>query len=136
MVAKSVPSFDPNPSLNAAVGFLHEIGVTAFALIGRVATWLYLPEDVHQFTKGVDVAVLTADISKIEQGLKAKGYTVYQLPMQSGGWTKKPACLSISDGLSKGILNACNTVFMGVEMLSNLSNSMTRWKVWKLHLIA
>lgn len=90
MVAKPVPSFDPNPSLSAVVGFLQEIGVTDFALIGRVATWLYLPEEVHQFTKDVDVAVLSADIAKIEQGLKAKGYTVYQLPI-GGVAVRQPA---------------------------------------------
>lgn len=79
MTIRKIPSFDPNPSLKKAIKFLKEIGVENFALIGRVATWFYLPEDQHQFTKDVDLAVLTTDISKIEFALKSKGYEVLQL---------------------------------------------------------
>ncbi len=79
MVVKAIPSFDPNPSLKAAVQLLNDLGITEFALIGRVATWLYLPEDAHQFTKDVDIAILTTKIASIEAALKTRGYQVYQL---------------------------------------------------------
>ncbi len=81
MVLQQIPSFDPNPSLKTALGILQNAGVKDFALIGRVATWLYLPADRHQFTKDVDLAVLTTDSGKIESALKRKGFKVYQLPI-------------------------------------------------------
>ncbi len=76
-----LPAFDPNPSLKAALRFLAETGVTDFALIGRVATWVYLPADRQQFTKDVDIAVITTDIGKIETALKLRGLKIYQLPI-------------------------------------------------------
>ncbi len=79
MVIQQFPSFDPNPSLKAALRLLKKAGIQDFALIGRVATWVFLPVDRHQFTKDVDLAVLTADIDKIEKALKRKGFKVYQL---------------------------------------------------------
>jgi len=81
MVIQQLPSFDPNPSLKTALRFLKKAGIKDFALIGRVATWVFLPIDRHQFTKDVDLAVLTADIDKIEKALKNNGLDVYQLPI-------------------------------------------------------
>ena len=51
MVIHQIPSFNPNPSLKAALHFLREIGFQNYALIGRVATWVFLPTDLQQFTK-------------------------------------------------------------------------------------
>lgn len=81
MELRQIPSFDPNPSLKAALCFLREADVVNFALIGRVATWVYLPSDRQQFTKDVDLAVLTTDISKIENVLTQRGLKVYRLPI-------------------------------------------------------
>ncbi len=81
MVIKQIPSFDPNPSLKAAHDLLQEIGIENFALIGRVATWVFLPTDRQQFTKDVDLAVLTGDLTKIEEALKQKGLKTYPLPI-------------------------------------------------------
>ncbi len=81
MVIKQIPSFDPNKSLKAALSILKKSGIQDFALIGRIATWVFLPIDQHQFTKDVDLAVLTTDLYKIEKALKREGVKVYQLPI-------------------------------------------------------
>ncbi len=51
MVIQEIPSFDPNPSLRMALALLEEAGIENYALIGRVATWVFLPTDRQQFTK-------------------------------------------------------------------------------------
>lgn len=79
MVVQKIPSFDPNPSLKAALEFLKENKIKDFALIGRIATWIFLPADRQQFTKDVDFAILSTETSKIEKALKGKGFKVYQL---------------------------------------------------------
>lgn len=76
-----LPSFDPNSSLKAALDFLQETGIEKFALIGRVATWVFLPEDRQQFTKDVDLAILISDVAKIEEALQNRGLTTYPLPI-------------------------------------------------------
>ena len=81
MVIHQIPTFDPNPSLKAALNFLRETGIQNFALIGRVATWVFLPTDRQQFTKDVDLAILTSDTAKIEEALKHKGLKTYPLPI-------------------------------------------------------
>ena len=83
MVIQQIPSFDPNPSLKAAIDFLQEAKIDNYALIGRVATWVFLPADRQQFTKDVDLAILTRDSAKIEEVLKMKGFKTY--PLSIGG---------------------------------------------------
>ncbi|MBF0353360.1 MAG: hypothetical protein HQM11_20200 [SAR324 cluster bacterium] len=81
MVIQQIPVFDPNPSLRSSLKLLRECGITNFALIGRIATWLYLPSDRQQFTKDVDFAILTQDSSKMEETLKQQGLKVHLLPI-------------------------------------------------------
>ena len=64
VVIEQIPSFDPNPSLKAALDFLKETGIQNFALIARIATWVFLPTDRQQFTKDVDLIVLKKDSAK------------------------------------------------------------------------
>ena len=81
MVIEQIPSFDPNPSLKAALDFLKETGIQNFALIARIATWVFLPTDRQQFTKDVDLVVLKKDSAKIEETLKQKGLKIHILPI-------------------------------------------------------
>ena len=81
---KTFQTFDPNPSLKLALELLSQAGVTQFALIGKLAMWVYLEdESQHGYTKDVDFAVLLAEVGKIEQHVLKQGLP-YQ-PLHIGG---------------------------------------------------
>ena len=77
-----LPSFDPNESLEVALEIL-KVAASHFALIGRVATWVYLESDLHQFTKDVDIAVYFHEIAAIEQEIQRRELNYH--PLQIGG---------------------------------------------------
>ena len=100
VVIEQIPSFDPNPSLKAALDFLKETGIQNFALIARIATWVFLPTDRQQFTKDVDLVVLKKDSAKIEETLKQKGLKIHILPI--GGVAVRESDLSFSSYANTG----------------------------------
>ncbi len=124
MVIQQIPSFDPNPSLKSAIDFLQEIGVQDFALIGRVATWVYLPTDRQQFTKDVDFAILTKDSSKIEEALRQKGIKTH--PLTIGGVAVREDDLVVDfidrrvDGLDFLFREAIENARQDVEILGKI----------------
>jgi len=74
----SLPAFDPRPSARLALDVLGECGVD-FALIGRVAMWTMLPEEVAGFTKDVDFAVGRRAIEPLTAALTARVFRVLVL---------------------------------------------------------
>jgi hypothetical protein len=81
--AQELPAFDPAPSAKAGVEILELAGV-GYALIGRVAVWLYLPPDQHAYTKDVDFAVFHGDLGRIARASVEKGY--HPKPLSIGGF--------------------------------------------------
>jgi hypothetical protein len=81
--AQELPAFDPAPSARAGVEILERAGV-GYALIGRVAVWLYLPPEQHTYTKDVDFAVFHADLGRIAKASAEKGYR--PKPLSIGGF--------------------------------------------------
>ena len=124
MVIQQIPSFDPNPSLKAALEFLQDSGVKKYALIGRVATWVFLPADRHQFTKDVDLAILTRDRTKIEDALKKKGLESRPLPI--GGIAVREPDLMVDfidrrlDGLNQLFSESIENARLDVEIFGEI----------------
>jgi hypothetical protein len=81
--ARELPAFDPAPSAEAGVEILELAGV-GYALVGRVAVWLYLPPDQHAYTKDVDFAVFHSDLRRIAKASVEKGYR--PSPLSIGGF--------------------------------------------------
>ncbi len=124
MVIQQIPSFDPNPSLKSALDFFQEIGVQNYALIGRVATWVFLPTDRQQFTKNINLAILTKDSSKIEEAFRQKGIKTYPLPI--GGVAVRENDLVVDfidrrlDGLDLLFREAIKNARQDVEILGKI----------------
>jgi hypothetical protein len=81
--AQELPAFDPAPSARAGVEILELAGV-GYALVGRVAVWLYLPPEQHAYTKDVDFAVFHRDLGRIARASVAKGFR--PKPLSIGGF--------------------------------------------------
>lgn len=75
-----LPVFDPNPSAVFASKLLEAEGVP-YALIGRVAMWMLLPEDQQELTKDVDFAVPLRCIEAIRDALLRRNMTPLSLPI-------------------------------------------------------
>lgn len=61
-IKKQFQIFDPNPSLKFAVKLFRDANISMFALIGKLAMWVYMEdESQHEFTKDVDFALLLKD---------------------------------------------------------------------------
>lgn len=57
---KEFKIFDPNPSLKLALKIFLDIGITRFALIGKLAMWTHLEDESHHgYTKDdMDLKIL------------------------------------------------------------------------------
>lgn len=74
-----LPSFDPEPSIEAGLAILEELGLP-FAMTGRLAVWAYVPPRNHHFTRDVDFLVPggadQAALIAEQQGLTTKDLIV------------------------------------------------------------
>lgn len=78
-----MPSFDPEPSVRAGVKILRAAGVE-FAVIGRVAVWMYVPPERQAYTKDVDFAVPPGAMPRVIEAARGSGLTLN--PLTIGGW--------------------------------------------------
>ncbi|MBF0239601.1 MAG: hypothetical protein HQM12_18020 [SAR324 cluster bacterium] len=93
-ISKTFQVFDPNPSLRFALELLLQSGISGFALIGKLAMWVYLDdESQHEYTKDVDFAIKTGEISKLEQEISRRNLHCQNL--QIGGIGIRETGLSI-----------------------------------------
>lgn len=70
---KQFKTFDPNPSLRFALSILSAANVTRYALIGRLAMWVYIEdESQHKYTKDVDFAIILEDAEKVIKTVEKK----------------------------------------------------------------
>jgi hypothetical protein len=76
--ARSLPRFDPDPSMRAGLKILNGAGVP-YALAGRLAVWMHVPPAGHQFTKDVDFAVPHGYLGSVAQQARRQGYRVTEL---------------------------------------------------------
>lgn len=77
---KEFQIFDPNPSIRFALEFFLKAGISRFALIGKLAMWIYLEdESQHEYTRDVDFAVFFREIIKIEDEASKQGLNYEQL---------------------------------------------------------
>lgn len=96
--------FDPNPSLRFALELFSKAGVTRFALIGKLAIWVYLEdESQHEFTKDADFAVLLNDIAKIENQASAQGVSYGYLHIGGVGVREKGVNVDFIDRRLSGV---------------------------------
>ncbi len=87
---KKFQIFDPNPSLRFALKLFLKAGVTKFALIGKLAMWVYLEdESQHEFTKDVDFAVFLNESNKIEEQASTQGLNYNHLHIGGIGIREK-----------------------------------------------
>ena len=78
------PIFNPTASFKAASTVFSNAGVSHFALIGKLAMWVYLDDiSQHQFTSDVDFAVRLQDAEKLEAAIIKEGLA-YE-PLAIGG---------------------------------------------------
>ncbi len=71
---KEFQIFDPNPSLRFALKVFLKAGISRFALIGKLAMWVYMEdESQHEYTKDVDFAVFFKETGKIEAEISRQG---------------------------------------------------------------
>jgi hypothetical protein len=81
-IDRELPSFDPKDSIRFAHELLTEAGVE-FALIGKLAMWVYLPSRAHTITKDADFAVPRSATRRIAARLAARG--IRPRPLSIGG---------------------------------------------------
>jgi hypothetical protein len=63
--AAPLPAFDPKPSARFAHELLTEVEAR-YALIGPLGLWVHLPQEQHEFTKDIDVAVPESAIEPLK----------------------------------------------------------------------
>jgi hypothetical protein len=80
----SIPRFDPEPSLTAALDILRAAEVP-FALAGRLAVWMYVPPEGQRFTKDVDFAVPYGYADRVAEAARSKGYHPQELTIGGFG---------------------------------------------------
>ncbi len=82
--ADEFPTFDPKPSAAAGAGILKAAGVP-FALVGRVAVWMYVPPGGQQFTKDVDLAIPHGYDGAVVEAAREAGYSTSELTIGGVG---------------------------------------------------
>jgi hypothetical protein len=89
---RELPAFDPARSAKAGVEILELAGV-GYALVGRVAVWLYLPPEQHAYTKDVDFGVFHGDLGRIAKASVEKGYR--PKPLSIGGFAVRGGSVTV-----------------------------------------
>jgi hypothetical protein len=86
------PTFNPEPSARAGVKVLRAAGVE-FAVIGRVAVWMYVPPERQAYTKDVDFAVPHSAFPRVIEAAREEGYSLNPLPI--GGWALRAKGIAV-----------------------------------------
>jgi predicted nucleotidyltransferase len=101
---KEFQIFDPNPSIRFALEFLSKAGISRFALIGKLAMWIYLEdESQHEYTRDVDFAVFFREIIKIEDEASKQGLNYEQLHIGGIGIREKGLNIDFIDRRLHGV---------------------------------
>jgi len=96
--------FDPNPSLKFALKLFLKAGVTKFALIGKLAMWVYLKdESQHEYTKDVDFAVLLKESKNIEDAASRLGIKYRYLHIGGIGIRERGLSIDLIDRRLHGL---------------------------------
>jgi predicted nucleotidyltransferase len=101
---KEFQIFDPNPSIRFALEFFLTAGISRFALIGKLAMWIYLEdESQHEYTRDVDFAVFFREIIKIEDEASKQGLNYEQLHIGGIGIREKGLNIDFIDWRLHGV---------------------------------
>jgi predicted nucleotidyltransferase len=101
---KEFQIFDPNPSIRFALEFFLKAGISRFALIGKLAMWIYLEdESQHEYTRDVDFAVFFREIIKIEDEASKQGLNYEQLHIGGIGIREKGLNIDFIDWRLHGV---------------------------------
>ena len=101
---KEFQVFDPNPSIRFALKFFLKAGISRFALIGKLAMWVYIEdESQHTYTKDVDFAVFSSEIVKIEEEASKQGLNYKQLHIGGIGIREKGLNIDFIDRRLHGV---------------------------------
>lgn len=101
---KEFQIFDPNPSIRFALEFFFKAGISRFALIGKLAMWIYLEdESQHEYTRDVDFAVFFREIIKIEDEASKQGLNYEQLHIGGIGIREKGLNIDFIDRRLHGV---------------------------------
>lgn len=101
---KEFQIFDPNPSIRFALEFFLKAGISRFALIGKLAMWIYLEdESQHEYTRDVDFAVFFREIIKIEDEASKQGLNYEQLHIGGIGIREKGLNIDFIDRRLHGV---------------------------------
>ncbi len=101
---KEFQVFDPNPSIKFALEFFKKVGISEFALIGKLAMWVYIDDESrHEFTKDVDFAVFLKEAEKIENEVKKQSLNFRHLQIGGIGIREKGLNIDLIDRRLNGI---------------------------------
>jgi len=101
---KEFKVFDPNPSIKLALKIFMDIGITQFALIGKLAMWTHLEdESQHGYTKDVDFAVFLKEAAKIEKEVTKKNITYKYLNIGGIGIRENGLSIDFIDRRLNGV---------------------------------
>lgn len=101
---KEFQIFDPNPSIRFALELFLKAGISRFALIGKLAMWMYIEdESQHEYTKDVDFAVFLREIVKIEKEASKQGINYEQLHIGGIGIREKDLNIDFIDRRLHGV---------------------------------
>ena len=101
---KEFQIFDPNPSIRFALDFFLKAGISRFALIGKLAMWMYIEdESQHEYTKDVDFAVFLREIVNIEEEASKQGLNYEQLHIGGIGIREKGLNIDFIDRRLHGV---------------------------------
>lgn len=101
---KDFQVFDPNPSLRFALKLFLKTGISRFALIGKLAMWVYMEdESQHEYTKDVDFAVFLRESGKIEAELSGQGSEYKHLRIGGIGIREKGINIDFIDRRLHGV---------------------------------
>jgi len=103
-IDKQFQVFDPNPSIKFALDLFLKAGISQFALIGRLAMWVYLEdESQHEYTKDVDIAVFFRETAKIEAEISKQGLNYNHLHIGGIGLREEGVTIDFIDRRLHGI---------------------------------